>query len=109
MEGHMAQARARSNGGRSANEEFDALRSDLDALRRDFGTLVSTLTDNATSRTEAELDAMRERIATVASDLQATGRAQVRNIEGTIEQRPFMSLAVVFATGLMIGRMLHRS
>jgi ElaB/YqjD/DUF883 family membrane-anchored ribosome-binding protein len=105
----MAQARARSNGGRNASEEFDALRSDLDALRKDFGTLVSTLTDNATSRTEAELDAMRDRIATLASDLQATGQAQIRNVESAIEQRPFMSVAVVFATGLMIGRMLHRS
>ena len=59
-------------------------------------------------RTEAELDAMRQRIATPTNDLQTTGQQQLRNIEGKIEQRPFVSLAVAFATGLVVGRMLDR-
>jgi ElaB/YqjD/DUF883 family membrane-anchored ribosome-binding protein len=108
MEARMAQSRAASNNGGNAKENFDALRSDLDTLRKDFGTFVSTLKSNAGSRTEAELDALRQRIATLTDDLQTTGQQQLRNVEAKIEQRPFVSLAVAFATGLVVGRMLDR-
>jgi ElaB/YqjD/DUF883 family membrane-anchored ribosome-binding protein len=104
----MAQARAASNDGGGAKGDLDALRSDLDTLRRDFGTLVSTLKNSATSRTEAELDAMRQRIATLAGDLQTSGQQQLRNVEGKIEQRPFVSIAIAFATGLVVGRIFDR-
>ena len=102
----MARARATSNDGRVAKEDLDALRSDLDALRKDLGTFVSTLKSNASGRTEA--DAMRKRIATLANDLQTTGLQQLRNVEGKIEERPLMSLAIAFVTGLVVARMLDR-
>jgi ElaB/YqjD/DUF883 family membrane-anchored ribosome-binding protein len=108
MEVSMARARAASNGGRDANEDFGTLRSDLAALRKDFGTFLGTLKDNASSRTQAEVDAMRQRIATVASDLQTTGQEQVQKVEGKIQERPFVSLAIVFATGFVAGRLFHR-
>lgn len=104
----MAQARAASNGGRNAKEDFDSLRSDLDTLRQDFGTLVNTLKSNASSRAEAELDAVRQRVASLASDLQTTGQQQLRKAEGKIEERPFMSVAIAFATGLVVGRLIDR-
>jgi ElaB/YqjD/DUF883 family membrane-anchored ribosome-binding protein len=104
----MAQARTASNGGRDAKEDFGALRSDLDTLRKDFGTFVSTLKDNTSSRAGAELDAMRQRIATLASDLQATGQEQVHKVEGKVGERPFVSLAIAFATGIVVGRVLQR-
>ena len=107
-EAEMAQARAASNGGRDAKEDFGALRSDLDTLRKDFGTFVSTLKDNTSSRAGAELDAMRQRIATLASDLQATGQEQVQKVEGKVGERPFVSLAIAFATGMVVGRLLQR-
>jgi ElaB/YqjD/DUF883 family membrane-anchored ribosome-binding protein len=108
MEAGMAQARAASNGERDVKEDFGALRSDLDTLRKDFGTFVSTLKSSTSSRAEAELDAMRQRIATLTNDLQTRGEQQVRNVESKIEERPFMSIAIAFATGLIVGRMLDR-
>jgi hypothetical protein len=42
------------------------------------------------------------------SDLLKTGRQQVRNIAGKVEERPFVSLAVAFATGLMMWGLLRR-
>jgi ElaB/YqjD/DUF883 family membrane-anchored ribosome-binding protein len=77
-------------------------------LRKDVSTLVGTLKSNATNRAEAEMDAMRERIASLATGLQTTGQQQIRNVGGTIEERPFVSLAIAFATGLMVGRLLDR-
>jgi ElaB/YqjD/DUF883 family membrane-anchored ribosome-binding protein len=104
----MAQARAASNNGRAARDDFAALRSDLDTLRKDFGTFVSTLKGNASSRAEAELDAMRQRLATLGSDLQATGQQQLRKVEDQVGERPFTSLALAFATGVIVGRMFDR-
>jgi ElaB/YqjD/DUF883 family membrane-anchored ribosome-binding protein len=108
MEGKMAQARAASNNGRAAKDDFDALRSDLDTLRKDVGTLVSTLKDNASSRAEAELDAMRQRIATLSNDLQTTGQQQLRKVEAQVEERPFTSLALAFGTGYLVARLFDR-
>jgi ElaB/YqjD/DUF883 family membrane-anchored ribosome-binding protein len=108
MEASMAQARASSNGGREVKEDFNSLRSDLDTLRQDLGTLVNTLKTNASSRAEAELDAMRQRVASLANDLQTTGQQQLRNAESKIEERPFMSVAIAFATGLVVGRLIDR-
>jgi ElaB/YqjD/DUF883 family membrane-anchored ribosome-binding protein len=104
----MAQARAASSNGRAAKEDFDALRSDLDTLRQDFGALVNTLKDNASSRAEAELEAMRQRLATLSNNLQTTGQQQLRKMEDQIGERPFTSLALAFATGYLVARMFDR-
>jgi ElaB/YqjD/DUF883 family membrane-anchored ribosome-binding protein len=114
MEANMAQARATSTPAasdrsrRDVKEDFDALRADLDSLREDFGSLVKTLKSNASSRAEAELDTLRQRISGITNDLQTTGQQQLRNLEGKIEERPFMSVGVAFVTGLMVARLLER-
>jgi hypothetical protein len=78
MEAGMA--RATLNGGRAAKEDFGTLRSDLGTLRSDFGTFLSILKDNASSRTQADVVAMRQRVATLASHLQVTGQQQVQKV-----------------------------
>jgi ElaB/YqjD/DUF883 family membrane-anchored ribosome-binding protein len=89
----MLRGRAQSNGERDVREHFDALRSALEELQKDFYSFAA----------EAG-----ERGARDGSDLLSTGRQQVRNIAGKVEERPFVSLAVAFATGLMIWRLLRR-
>ena len=88
--------------GRAATpkKNFDALRSELDSLREDFSSFVSTLKDNGS---RAELDGMRERIATLSNDLQMTGQQQLRKLEDQVGERPYTSLALAFATGLIMG------
>ena len=85
----------------ASKDNFDALRSEFDSLRNDFGTFVSTLKDNGSSR--AELDGIRERIATLSNDLQTSGQQQLRKLEDQVGERPYTSLALAFATGLIIG------
>ena len=67
---------------------FDALRSELDSLREDFGSFVSTLKDNGSSR--AELEGYEERIATLSNDLQTTGQQQLRKLEGHVGEAALM-------------------
>jgi ElaB/YqjD/DUF883 family membrane-anchored ribosome-binding protein len=98
MEVRMALGRVRA-----AQENVDALRSELDNLRKDFGVLVSSLKDNGSGR--ADLDAIRQRLSSLGDDWQTTGQNQVRKLEDRIGDRPFISLALAFATGLIIGRM----
>jgi hypothetical protein len=66
----MLRERARSNGQRDVSEHFDAVRSALEALRKDFYNF-------AAERGEHE--------ARDGSDLLAAGRQQARNIAGKIE------------------------
>ena len=89
----MIRGRVRSNGERDVREHFDALRSALEALQKDFYSFAAERGEHG----------VRD-----GSDLLATGRQQVRNIAGKVEERPFVSLAVAFATGLMIWGLLRR-
>jgi ElaB/YqjD/DUF883 family membrane-anchored ribosome-binding protein len=90
MEEQMMRARVQSIGERDVREHVDALRSALEALQKDLHSFVG------------------ERGAREGSDLLKTGRQQVRNIAGKVEERPFVSLAVAFATGLMMWGLLRR-
>jgi ElaB/YqjD/DUF883 family membrane-anchored ribosome-binding protein len=103
----MAQARA-STDVRDVKEVFDALRSELNTLRKDFGTFASSLKKDGGSRAEDELDAMRQRLATLSDDLQTTGHQQLRKFGDQVGERPYVSLAVAFATGLIVGSLLDR-
>jgi ElaB/YqjD/DUF883 family membrane-anchored ribosome-binding protein len=89
----MLRERVRSNSGRDVGEHLDELLSALEAWRKDFYNFAA----------ERE-----ERGARSGSDVLKTGRQQVRNIAGKVEERPFVSLAVAFATGLMIWSLLRR-
>jgi ElaB/YqjD/DUF883 family membrane-anchored ribosome-binding protein len=89
----MLRERVRSNGERDVGEHFEALRSALEELQKDFYSFAAERGEHG---------------ARVGGDLLATGRQQVRNIAGKVEERPFVSLAVAFATGLMILGLLRR-
>ena len=88
--------------------DVDALRADLDALRGDLGQILGTLKVKTTNRAESELDAMRSRIERLAGDVQSSGRETARKVEEQIEERPFTSIAMAFAVGLMLGRLFDR-
>jgi hypothetical protein len=89
----MLRGRVRSNGERDVREHFDALRSALEELRQDFYSFAAERGEHG---------------ARDGGDLLSTGRQQVRNIAGKVEARPFVSVGVAFATGLMIWGLLRR-
>jgi ElaB/YqjD/DUF883 family membrane-anchored ribosome-binding protein len=73
-----------------------------------FRYSVSTLKDTASNRAEAELDAMRQRVVTLAHGVQTTGQQQLRRAERSIEEQPLMSVAIASVTGLVVGRLMDR-
>jgi ElaB/YqjD/DUF883 family membrane-anchored ribosome-binding protein len=90
------------------SQDVAALRADLDALRGDLGRLVGTLKTKTGARAESELDALRERLERMAGDLQSSGLDTARRVEAQIGERPFTSIAVAFAVGLLLGRLFDR-
>jgi ElaB/YqjD/DUF883 family membrane-anchored ribosome-binding protein len=99
---------AESKAEQDLRKDLDAIKSDIDALRKDLVGVVDTVKGTATKRADAEIDALRKRLDKLATNVQTTGREQLRAIEEQIEERPLVSLAMAFAIGLMLGRLFDR-
>ncbi|HEX5078032.1 MAG TPA: hypothetical protein VFV80_02700 [Geminicoccaceae bacterium] len=93
---------------RDLNQDVDAIKTDLDALRKDLANVLETIKGTAKNRAESELDALQKRLNQIASDVQASGRDSLRAVESQIGERPLVSIAVAFAVGLMLGKLLDR-
>ena len=103
-----SQSKTETRAERDLRQDLDTLKSDLEALKKDIGAIAQSLKGQATSRAEAELDHVRQRVGRLAGDLQSQGREQIRSFEAQIEERPFASLAMAFAIGLIFGKMFDR-
>jgi ElaB/YqjD/DUF883 family membrane-anchored ribosome-binding protein len=104
----MATAKSADAGEPDLKKDVEALRADLDALRSDLGQILGTLKSKSGNRAEAEIDAIRKRIERVAGDIQSGGRETARAVGEQIEERPFTSIAMAFAVGLVLGRLFDR-
>ncbi len=93
---------------RDLSEDIDALRADLEALRRDFARVVETAKDTASSRAQSEIDELQQRLNKLAGEIQSGGRESLRAVEEQVESRPLMSVALAFAIGLILGRAFDR-
>jgi len=93
---------------RDLNKDVDAIKADLDALRKDFASVVETIKGTAKSRAESEIDALQKRINQIAADVQSSGRESLRAVEGQIGEKPLVSVAVAFAVGLILGKLFDR-
>jgi ElaB/YqjD/DUF883 family membrane-anchored ribosome-binding protein len=104
---------------RNLEEELDALKADLDKLRKDISTLVSSFGDAATDavetsgrRARAAAGRVTDRAGEVwdnaTNEASRRGRAGVAAVEQQIEERPFISVLVAFGIGLVIGNLINR-
>ncbi len=93
---------------RDLNKDVDAIKSDLDALRKDLASIVETVKGTAKNRAESEIDALQKRLNQIATDVQSSGRDSLRAVEGQIGDKPLVSVAVAFAVGLVLGKLFDR-
>jgi ElaB/YqjD/DUF883 family membrane-anchored ribosome-binding protein len=93
---------------RDLSKDVDAIKGDLDALRKDLSSVVETIKGAAKSRAESELDALQKRLNQLAADVQTSGREGLRAVEGQIGEKPLVSVAIAFALGLMLGKLFDR-
>jgi ElaB/YqjD/DUF883 family membrane-anchored ribosome-binding protein len=93
---------------RDLSKDVDAIKADLDTLRKDLSSVLETIKGTAKSRAESELEALQKRMNQIAADVQTSGREGLRAVEGQIGDKPLVSVAVAFAVGLMLGKLFDR-
>jgi len=102
----MAERESRTE--QDLRKDVDAIRADIEALRRDLVNVVDTVKGTATDRADAEINALRQRLDKLATNVQTTGRERLHSAEEQIEHHPLLSLGAAFAVGLALGRMFDR-
>src|SRR5699024_6626403 len=77
----------------STSPETDALRQDLEQLRKDFSALSDSLKQRSNEQLQAGMESARHR---------------VDELGGVIQSRPCTSVLTAFGVGLLVGKILGR-
>ena len=87
-----------------ATKTADELRADIDRLKSDVSSLMETLGKAAEHGKDEGLRAL------AAARLRAQAQAEegLETVERQIAERPFISVAIAFGAGLLIGKLLDR-
>lgn len=98
---------------RTLDEELLALKEDLARLQEDVTGLTSRIRENATEQIEGTQSAIREDIRNAREKLKAKiahargrGRRAVEEVEETISERPFTSIAAAVGIGFVIAKLM---
>lgn len=100
---------------RDPADDIAALKNDLAALRKDIGALAKTVGEQTSATSDDAMNALREKIATLRSELEgaaktarARGAEGIATVERHIEQKPLQSMLIALGAGLLIGKLLDR-
>lgn len=88
----------------SQSPETEAIKKDMEQLRRDLGTLTEAFKRSSQQRAQAGVEHARERFDEVRQ--QAEGQAE--QMGSHIKERPFTSVLTAFGVGLLIGKIISR-
>ncbi|MBQ0832526.1 MULTISPECIES: YqjD family protein [unclassified Marinobacter] len=103
----------------TATDDYGRVKEDLKLLREDLASLAKAVTEgqksNANSlkdeisrETHAVLDQLRKRGDAALSRATEAGSKTVDSVEHKIEERPFLSIILMFLAGVIVGKMLDR-
>lgn len=103
----------------TTKDDYARVREDLQLLREDLASLTKTVADghkaNASSlkdeisrETRAVLDQLRKRGDAALARATDAGSQTVESVEHKIEERPFLSIILMFLAGIIVGKMLDR-
>lgn len=104
---------------KSGPNDYDQVREDLQKLREDLSKLTKTVTEgqkNNISHLRDEIrresreafDHVKQRGDEAISRARDAGSKAVHDVEHKIEERPFLSIVIMFLAGLLVGRLLDR-
>jgi len=102
-----------------AKDDYDRVKEDLQVLRDDLASLTkavaegqkssaNNLKDEISRETRAVLDQLRKRGDAAIARATEAGSQTVENVEHKIEERPFLSIILMFLAGIIVGKMLDR-
>ncbi|WP_423823391.1 hypothetical protein V5738_05420 [Salinisphaera sp. SPP-AMP-43] len=88
----------------SESRETDAIKNDLESLRKDLRELAESVRASGEKRAHDGLDEVRHKYA----DLRTHYDKRSREVGAEIEARPFTSVFAAFGIGLLLGKLLGR-
>ena len=92
--------------------EIETIAEDIASLKQDLGALMRHAKAVAIDAPEAQVRDMAGRLGEetqhIFSSLAERGEETMKSVERRVEERPFTSLLVAFAVGLLGGRLLGR-
>lgn len=104
---------------KSAKDDYSRVKEDLQALREDLAKLtkavtdgqksnISSLKDEVVRESREALDHVRMRGDEALNRARDAGSKAVHDVEHQIEERPFLSILIMFLAGILVGRLLDR-
>lgn len=104
---------------KAAHDDYTRVKSDLTALRDDLAALTkavassqansaSNLKDEINKETRAVFEHLRQSGDKAIARATEAGTQTVESVEHKIEERPFLSIILMFLAGIVVGKMLDR-
>ncbi|SHK17724.1 Membrane-anchored ribosome-binding protein, inhibits growth in stationary phase, ElaB/YqjD/DUF883 family [Marinobacter antarcticus] len=103
----------------TAKDDYGRVINDLQLLREDLASLTkavaegqrssaNNLKDEINREAHAVFDNLRKRGDAALTRATEAGSQTVENVEHKIEERPFLSIILMFLAGIIVGKMLDR-
>ncbi|MGF1475462.1 MAG: YqjD family protein [Geminicoccaceae bacterium] len=96
----------------SSDGEFDALKQDLEKIRKDFadlrghmGALGESKLAEARQSGQASIQELADSLDEMATSLRGELDIQAQRAERNIRERPFLSLAIAFGVGMIFSHL----
>lgn len=86
----------------------ETIQDEIEMIGADVTSLGSTLGEVASDEVRGMIDSIRQRLDRIADGTGSATRAGVGMVQDTIEERPFISLAVALGAGFILASMLRR-
>tara|TARA_R110000823_G_scaffold171736_7_gene304147 strand:- start:21290 stop:21613 length:324 start_codon:yes stop_codon:yes gene_type:complete len=104
---------------KSSQQEYEQVRADLKKLSDDLAKLtkavaegqksnISNLRDEARREGREAFEQVKQRGDEAISRARDAGSKTLHEAEHKIEERPFLSIMIMFFAGLLVGRLLDR-
>lgn len=104
---------------KSPQDDYNQVKQDLQELRNDLAKLTRTVSDSQKSNISSLRDEIRRESREAFDQVRRKGdealdRARnagdkaVHDVEHRIEERPFLSILIMFLAGILVGKLFDR-
>jgi ElaB/YqjD/DUF883 family membrane-anchored ribosome-binding protein len=93
---------------KAPRDGVEAIQDELETIGADVTSLGNTLGDVASAEARGMIQSIRLRLDRMADNAGSATRAGVGAMQDTIEERPFISMAVALGLGVVLASMLRR-
>jgi ElaB/YqjD/DUF883 family membrane-anchored ribosome-binding protein len=93
---------------KAARSGVETMQDEIATIGADVASLGNTLGDVASAEARGMIQSIRQRLDRMADGAGSTTRAGVGMVQDTIEEKPFISIAVALGAGFILASMLRR-